>query len=52
MIPMPLNPSGRSRFSFAEGCTLNKPTVLKNGDWLLPVSDWQKKTARRVCLNR
>jgi predicted neuraminidase len=31
---------------FAEGCTLNKPTVLKNGDWLLPVSDWQKKTAR------
>lgn len=31
---------------FAEGCTLNKPTVLKNGTWLLPVSDWQKNTAR------
>jgi len=31
---------------FAEGCTLNKPTVLANGDWLVPVSDWQKKTAR------
>ncbi len=31
---------------FAEGCTLNKPTVLQNGDWLLPVSDWHKKTAR------
>ena len=31
---------------FAEGCTLNKPTVLKTGDWLLPVSDWAKKTAR------
>lgn len=31
---------------FAEGCTLNKPTVLKNGEWLLPVSDWHKKTAR------
>lgn len=31
---------------FAEGCTLNKPTVLKDGTWLLPVSDWQKKTAR------
>jgi len=31
---------------FSEGCTLNKPTVLKNGDWLLPVSDWHKKTAR------
>jgi predicted neuraminidase len=31
---------------FAEGCTLNKPTVLANGDWLVPVSDWQKKTSR------
>ena len=30
---------------FAEGCTLNKPTVLKNGDWLLPVSHWAEKTA-------
>ena len=30
---------------FAEGCTLNKPIVLKNGDWLLPVSDWAEKTA-------
>jgi 2-keto-3-deoxy-L-rhamnonate aldolase RhmA/predicted neuraminidase len=31
---------------FAEGCTLNKPTVLKDGAWLLPVSDWHRKTAR------
>ncbi|MBL9146381.1 MAG: exo-alpha-sialidase [Verrucomicrobiaceae bacterium] len=31
---------------FAEGCTLNKPTVLKDGSWLLPVSDWHKKTCR------
>lgn len=31
---------------FAEGCTLNKPTVLSNRDWLLPVSDWHRKTAR------
>lgn len=31
---------------FAEGCTLNKPTVLKDGAWLLPVSDWHQKTAR------
>ena len=31
---------------FADGCTLNKPTVLTTGDWLLPVSDWRKKTAR------
>jgi len=31
---------------FSEGCTLNKPTILANGDWLLPVSDWHGKTAR------
>ena len=31
---------------FAEGCTLNKPTVLKDGAWLLPVSDWHQKTCR------
>jgi hypothetical protein len=30
---------------FADGCTLNKPSVLKNGDWLLPVSHWAEKTA-------
>lgn len=27
---------------FADGVTLNKPTVLKNGDWLLPVSLWNR----------
>lgn len=31
---------------FAEGATLNKPTILTNGTWLLPVSDWDQKTAR------
>lgn len=31
---------------FAEGCTLNKPTVLRDGTWLVPVSDWHRKTAR------
>ncbi len=30
---------------FAIGCTLNKPTVLGNGDWLLPVSHWAEKKA-------
>ncbi|MGE3776103.1 MAG: sialidase family protein [Pirellulaceae bacterium] len=25
-----------------DGCTLNKPTVLANGDWLLPVSLWTR----------
>lgn len=28
------------------GRTLNKPTILSNGDWLLPVSHWAEKTAR------
>ena len=28
---------------FADGCTLNKPTVLKNGEWLLPVSLWHRQ---------
>lgn len=27
----------------ADGCTLNKPTVLGNGDWLLPVSLWPRE---------
>lgn len=27
---------------FADGCTLNKPTILSNGDWLLPVSLWTR----------
>lgn len=29
----------------ADGCTLNKPTVLAGGDWLLPISHWAEKTA-------
>ena len=24
------------------GCTLNKPTILANGDWLLPISLWTR----------
>lgn len=39
-------PSWSTPVMFAEGCTLNKPTVLKDGSWLLPVSDWHKKTCR------
>ncbi len=44
--PDAAEPAWSQPVMFAEGCTLNKPTVLKNGDWLLPVSDWRKKTAR------
>ncbi|NDH93285.1 MAG: exo-alpha-sialidase, partial [Planctomycetia bacterium] len=44
--PDAASPTWSQPVMFAEGCTLNKPTVLANGDWLLPVSDWQQKTAR------
>ncbi len=44
--PDAAEPSWTEPVFFAEGCTLNKPTVLHRGDWLLPVSDWHKKTAR------
>jgi hypothetical protein len=27
-----------------EGCTLNKPTVMSTGEWVLPVSIWSRKT--------
>lgn len=26
----------------SDGCTLNKPTVLSNGEWMLPVSIWAR----------
>ncbi len=44
--PDATEPAWSKPVRFAEGCTLNKPTVLHNGDWLLPVSDWHQKTAR------
>lgn len=28
---------------FADGCTLNKPTVLTSGEWLIPVSLWPRE---------
>ena len=49
--PDATDPKWSEPVRFAEGCTLNKPTVLKNGYWLLPVSDWQKKTARVYASN-
>lgn len=35
-------PTWTAPVRFADGCTLNKPTVLKNGEWLLPVSLWTR----------
>src|SRR4051812_37103557 len=31
---------------FCDGCTLNKPTVLANGEWLLPSSLWTRDRIR------
>lgn len=36
------SPTWSKPVRFADGCTLNKPTVLSNGDWLLPVSLWTR----------
>ncbi len=36
------NPVWTEPKRFADGCTLNKPTVLSNGDWLLPVALWTR----------
>jgi len=44
--PDAAEPEWTDPVNFAEGCTLNKPTILAKGDWLLPVSDWHGKTAR------
>ena len=35
-------PTWSAPVRLADGCTLNKPTVLTNGDWLLPVSLWTR----------
>jgi predicted neuraminidase len=35
---------------FADGCTLNKPIVLRNGEWLLPVSLWTRDRIRPALL--
>lgn len=40
--PDAAEPTWTAPVRFADGCTLNKPTVLKNGDWLLPVSLWTR----------
>jgi len=40
--PDAAEPKWTAPVRFADGCTLNKPTVLGNGDWLLPVSLWTR----------
>jgi len=40
--PDDANPVWSEPVRFADGCTLNKPTILKNGEWLLPVSLWTR----------
>lgn len=40
--PDAAEPQWTAPVRFADGCTLNKPTVLSNGDWLLPVALWTR----------
>ncbi len=40
--PDDATPTWSAPVRFADGCTLNKPTVLANGDWLLPVALWTR----------
>jgi hypothetical protein len=40
--PDDVDPEWSPPVRFADGCTLNKPTVLSSGDWLLPVSLWTR----------
>lgn len=40
--PDDAEPKWTAPVRFADGCTLNKPTVLSNGEWLLPVSLWPR----------
>jgi len=40
--PDAAEPKWTAPVRFADGCTLNKPIVLANGDWLLPVSLWTR----------
>jgi predicted neuraminidase len=40
--PDAAEPTWTQPVRFADGCTLNKPTVLSNGDWLLPVALWTR----------
>ena len=50
--PDAAEPAWSEPVMFAEGCTLNKPTVLKNGDWLLPGLGLAQEDGARVCLDR
>lgn len=42
--PDAANPQWSKPRRIANGVMLNKPTVLKNGDWLLPVGLWRDNT--------
>ena len=40
--PDALEPKWTAPVRFADGCTLNKPTVLSSGEWLVPVALWTR----------
>jgi hypothetical protein len=44
--PDATNPVWSEPVRFSDGCTLNKPIILKDGTWLLPVSLWDRTKIR------
>ena len=42
------NPRWSAPRRIADGIMMNKPTVLKGGDWLLPIAVWRHKPSREV----
>ena len=50
--PDAAEPTWTKPVRFADGMTLNKPTVLSNGDWLIPVSLWTRDRIGGVGTNK
>ncbi len=46
--PQNANPRWSAPRRLADGIMMNKPTVLRNGDWLFPISIWTQQPAKNV----
>jgi len=46
------NPKWSKPKALFPGVMLNKPTVLKNGDWLMPAAMWKRDNSARVMISK
>jgi hypothetical protein len=46
------NPRWTSPKALFPGVMLNKPIVLKNGDWLMPAAQWNRDSSARVMISK